>query len=348
MPVRDVLHAAARGDGSCIMHVVPSPAVTVILPVHDGERYLEEAIESIIRQDLSDWELLLVDNGSVDRTEEICRAAATRDPRVKVLRLPDPDLVAALNAGLASARGRLVARMDADDVALPARLRLQASHLELHPAVVAVGCAVDVMDEDGEAVGRVLLPQRDSDIRQALLAGRSAICHPTLVVRRDAIERAGGYRPGSYPTEDLDLWMRLGKEGRLANLPLPLLRYRRHRSAVSFTHADEQTRRGHQLVNAERRRLGLAPAPAPMRKTGQTSVTLYHLACARLALRCGNRTAARSHARDALRTAPVAALPYAVLLAAVLPNTALRMGGVVWTAAHRSRARRSASSKTSA
>ncbi len=330
------------------MHVVPSPAVTVILPVCDGERYLQEAIESIIDQDVSDWELVVIDNGSVDRTAEICREAARRDARVTVLRLPAPDLVAALNAGLAAARGTYVARMDADDVSLSSRLRRQISHLDRHPGVVAVGCAVDVVDEDGAPVGRVRMPQHDGRIRRALLRGRSAMCHPTVVARRDAVVRAGGYRAGSYPAEDLDLWMRLGREGGLANLPIALLRYRRHGSAVSFTHAEEQARRAHQLVSAERRRRGLAPAPFAPSVPKWASVTLYHLACARIALRSGNRAAARSHARDAMRSDPSAALPYAVLLAAALPHTALRLGGVAWSATQRGRLRRSTSWKISA
>lgn len=327
------------------MHVVPPPAVTVILPVYNGERFLQEAIDSIIDQDVPDWELVLIDNGSVDGTAEICRVAAERDSRVKVVRQPVPDLVAALNAGLATARGALVARMDADDVSLPSRLRLQVSHLDLHPAVVAVGSAVDVIDENGDPVGRVRLPQQDDAIRRALLAGRGSMCHPTVVVRRAAIVRVGGYRAGSYPAEDLDLWMRLSREGSLANLPMPLLRYRRHGSAVSFTHADEQALRAHELVAAERRRQGLPPAPFVASDRERGSVTRYHLACARLALRCGNRAAARSHASEALRGAPVAALPYAVLLAAALPRAALKAGGVAWTAAQRKRLRRSTSSK---
>ncbi|WP_165356738.1 glycosyltransferase family 2 protein [Nocardioides zhouii] len=327
---------------------MPSPAVTVILPVHDGERYLQEAIDSIIHQDLPDWELVVIDNGSVDRTGEICRAAAEHDSRVTVLRLPAPDLVAALNAGLAAARGAFVARMDADDVSLPSRLRLQMSYLDRHPDVVAVGGAVDVVDENGAPVGRVRMPQQDEAIRRALLSGRTAMCHPTVVLRHDAIVRIGGYRVGSYPAEDLDLWMRLSREGLLANLPIPLLRYRRHGSAVSFTHAEEQARRTHQLVSAERRRHGLPPAPLASPPAKWASVTLYHLACAKLALRCGNRAAARRHAREAMQGAPVAALPYAVLIAATLPHAALKLGGVAWTAAHRGRTRASTSWKISA
>jgi glycosyltransferase involved in cell wall biosynthesis len=123
-----------------------APRVTVLLPVHDAERYLAEAVESILAQSFGDFELLAIDDGSRDGSAAILDAYARRDARVRVVRRPHEGLIATLNEGLALARGELVARMDADDVALPQRLERQAERLDRDPGLLCIGGAFEVID----------------------------------------------------------------------------------------------------------------------------------------------------------------------------------------------------------
>src|SRR5207237_10277673 len=133
--------------------MLQAPRVSVLLPVWNGEAFLEQAMESILRQTLSSFELIVIDDGSTDRSAAIAEEFASRDPRMRVLRRPHEGLSAALNAGIAAARGEYVARMDADDISAPDRLRKQVAYLDAHPACVAVGAWSDVVDEAGRQIG---------------------------------------------------------------------------------------------------------------------------------------------------------------------------------------------------
>jgi glycosyltransferase involved in cell wall biosynthesis len=154
---------------------MPLPRVSVVLPVWNGARFLATAIESVLAQTCQSLELLVVDDGSNDATREIAKGFADRDARVTVLALgTHVGIVRALNAGIAAATGEYVARMDADDVAVPSRLETQIALLDAHPECVAVGSAVEVIDEDGQQIGEASYPERHDDIARALLAGRGA------------------------------------------------------------------------------------------------------------------------------------------------------------------------------
>lgn len=209
------------------------PQVSVILPVRDGARWLREAVDSVLAQTLSDLELLVIDDGSADATPAILDEIRARDPRVIVVRQNREGLVAALNRGLAQARAPLIARLDADDVALPGRLARQCDELRAHPELVLLGGWAEIIDEHGAARGRQMRPNPQG-LRETL-AKKSPFIHPTVMFRTDAARRVGGYRAAFEAGEDYDFWLRLADSGEIAILPELLIRYREHGGSVTRT-----------------------------------------------------------------------------------------------------------------
>jgi glycosyltransferase involved in cell wall biosynthesis len=185
------------------------------------------AIASCLAQDAGATEVVVVCNGpgSAEISNQVRRAFA-HAPSVLVLETPIVQLVFSLNLGVHHARGRFVARMDADDLAYPARLGAQLEHMERHPDVAVCGTDYDLIDDADRAIGRVCLPRDDAQIR-ARLTWTNPFCHPTTMLRRSAIVAAGGYLGGLY-AEDYDLWVRLSRVPglRFANLPFAGIGYR--------------------------------------------------------------------------------------------------------------------------
>lgn len=199
------------------------PAVSVVMPVYNGETFLEEALLSVLTQSLRDIEVIVVDDGSTDRTPEIL--AYVTDPRVRVLTQPNGGIAAALNFGVAHARGRYVARMDADDRCVPERLDRQVSFLETHPEVAAVGSSYRLIDESGAYLGVFGTLVGDQELRRDLFV-RCPFGHGTMMIRLSALQELGGYDVGCVPAEDYDLWIRLMRRHQVANLPEALYEYR--------------------------------------------------------------------------------------------------------------------------
>jgi glycosyltransferase involved in cell wall biosynthesis len=215
-------------------------SVSVVLPVRDGERFLREAVESVLRQTYSDLELIAVDDGSTDGTAALL--AGFGDERLRVLRQEPSGLVAALRRGVAEARAPLVARMDADDVSEPERLARQVELLERRPRVGMVATWTAVIDEEGRELRREVLPPAHEDLARRLLL-RNPFQHGSVVLRRDALEEAGGYRDDYGANEDYDLWRRLARSWELACVPEVLYRYRVHPGAVTQTDPERIARR---------------------------------------------------------------------------------------------------------
>ncbi|MCU1228668.1 MAG: glycosyltransferase [Acidobacteria bacterium] len=236
-----------------------APRVSVVLPVWNGERFLVRAIESVLAQTFTSLELLVIDDGSTDETAAIARGFAARDARVVVVTREHGGVAQALNAGIAAARGQYIARMDADDVSFPSRLQRQIEFLDARPDCVAVGTAVEIIDEIGEHVGTKTFAETHDEIESELIGGTSAIAHPTVLARRDALVAVGGYELDRYPSEDYDLWIRLVEKGQLANLREPLLAYRRHRGAIGVRHHDWQMSMGAMINSRARASRGLRP-----------------------------------------------------------------------------------------
>jgi glycosyltransferase involved in cell wall biosynthesis len=214
--------------------------VSIVLPVRDGERFVAEAVDSILSQSLTDLELIVVDDGSTDGTARVLDRLS--DARARVLRRPREGLVAALRAGMAEAGAAFVARMDADDVSEPDRLQRQLELLERRPRVGMVATWTTVVDENGRKLRREVLPSEHVDLARRLLL-RNPFQHGSAVVRRAALEEAGGYRSDFGANEDYDLWRRLARSWELACVPEALYRYRVHPVAVTRTDPHREAQR---------------------------------------------------------------------------------------------------------
>jgi glycosyltransferase involved in cell wall biosynthesis len=217
------------------------PRVQVLLPARDASRTVRAAVVSILRQTERDLGVVCVDDGSRDATGEILDALAARDRRVLVVRGRGEGIARALNLGLARCDAELVARMDADDVALPPRLALQRAALEADPALAAVGSRVALFPHAQVRAGMTRYAAWLNGLVTPALVERdllveAPLVHPAATIRRAALEAAGGWRDGPFP-EDYDLWLRLAAAGgRLTNLPRTLLRWRE--SAGRLTRTD--------------------------------------------------------------------------------------------------------------
>jgi glycosyltransferase involved in cell wall biosynthesis len=211
-----------------------TPAVSVLMPVYNAQRYLTAAVGSVLGQTFADFELIVVDDGSTDRSAAILARYAKDDPRVRIISRPNAGLVASLNEALAIARGPLVARMDADDICLPERFDRQVRYLGEHPECVLVGSAVVTMDQHGHLIGRMAdIAFGHDNIDHALLHRGWPMVHPSAMIRTDALRKVGAYRSETWPFEDHDLFLRLAEQGRVENLPEVLLHYRKHAASIS-------------------------------------------------------------------------------------------------------------------
>ena len=207
------------------------PKVSVLMPVYNGQAYLREAVESILNQTLTDFEFIIVDDGSTDGTNAILQSYDDR--RMVMVCQEHRGLVASLNKGLAIARGEYVARIDSDDIALPDRLGRQVSFMSVRPEIGILGTACRLIDADGRAHGLVQWPSDDLGIRWASLLG-SPFAHPTVLIRRDILlKNRLNYNAAYQACEDYDLWTRLLHWTRGANLTDPLVQYRVRSASVS-------------------------------------------------------------------------------------------------------------------
>lgn len=211
---------------------MPTPPVSVVMSVFNGQAYLPEAIDSIIGQTFRDFEFIIIDDGSTDGTPAILADYAGREKRIRLLRQQNRGRVESLNIGIGLAAGKYVARMDADDVALPFRLEKQVGFMEENEAVGLLGGAFELMNARGVMLRTVFPPLEDAEIR-GVLASYNPICHPTVVIRKDVGLAAGLYRKALLDADDYDLWLRISERSKLANLTEPVLRYRIHPGQAS-------------------------------------------------------------------------------------------------------------------
>lgn len=210
--------------------------ITVVMPVHNAERYVRQAVASILAQTWTDFELLVVNDGSTDRTRALL--AEIRDPRTCVVDTDNRGVGAALRLGVERARGEYVARMDADDESLPERLARLKTYLDEHPDVVMVHSLADAIDATGRVIRERIGNPRSDAVTRWLLLWQNVPIHPTVMMRASALRAAGlNYRPEMSRAEDFDLWNRLALLGRFGVLPEVLLRYRVHRESVTRSDA---------------------------------------------------------------------------------------------------------------
>lgn len=227
--------------------------VSILMPAFNAERYVSEAIDSVLCQTHKDFELVIIDDGSTDSTLSIVKSYAQRDGRIKVVSHPNMGMGDALNRALDLVNNEWIVRMDADDIMLPNRIERQTAFIEQNPNTAVAGTLVYYVDENGKVFGKAPRSQLTSStsveefVRRSKLKGASylealpsvgfphfMVYHPSVIMRRSVVKEVGGYRPEFWPAEDFDLWNRIIERGYTVLIqPEHLLKYRRHGSSGS-------------------------------------------------------------------------------------------------------------------
>ena len=238
-----------------------NPAVSVVMPVHNGERFLGEAIESVLCQTLSDFELVVIDDGSTDSSGAIVSEYANTDGRVVAGRTNHVGQADARNAAVAMARAELIAFLDADDIAYPDRLERHCAFLRDHEAVALVGGALTFIDETGRVFAEdVRYPVTDAEVREAF-SHTTPVLNSAATLRRSAFDEVGGYRRLFADSEDLDLWLRVAERHDIVNLRETVVRYRIHRGQASALRLEQQSNTALAARLSARARAGGLPDP---------------------------------------------------------------------------------------
>ncbi len=203
-----------------------APKVTVLMPVYNGEKYLREAIESILNQTYRDFEFLIINDGSTDGSPQLIESYD--DPRIRVVNNESNiKLIATLNKGLKIARGEYVARMDCDDISLSRRLEKQVMYLDQHPEVGVLGCRIRNIDASGDFISEPKRPLTHICNMWVLLFEPS-VMHPSVIYRKDIVERVNGYSEEALHSEDYDLWSKLSRVTEIRQLDDVLVYLRKH------------------------------------------------------------------------------------------------------------------------
>lgn len=205
-----------------------SPRVSIVMPSYNSERHIAESIQSIINQTYSDWEFIIVDGHSTDRTIEIVNSFIKKDSRIKLIFDDKKGIGPALNLGCKLARGEYIARMDTDDVSLEKRLEKEVKYLDKHPKTVLVSCSAQYIDEDGDVIGYMFPYTHPAIIKRCA----TSVLHPGVMMKKRIFESSGGYPPIKR-AEDLMLWYKFMRFGKIKILNAPLLKYRLSDTALS-------------------------------------------------------------------------------------------------------------------
>jgi glycosyltransferase involved in cell wall biosynthesis len=248
------------------------PTISVIMPAYNAAGYIAQAIESILKQTFSDFEFIIIDDGSQDETLAVVERYSGIDRRILPIHWVHIGIARSLNMMLEGASGTFIARMDADDIAMPERLARQLEYLKDHPECAVVGTRVLCVDPDNVPICELFnVTEHDRiDCRHMEFRG-SAIAHPSVLMRRGVIEDLGGYRVDTEPAEDIDLWLRIAERAHLANLPNVLMHYRLHEGNMGHRRSREQIDKMFAAVKEAHARRGMRlPEDIEARRTKET------------------------------------------------------------------------------
>lgn len=230
------------------------PKVSVILPAYNAEKYIKEAVDSILGQTFMNFELIVINDCSKDSTEKILLSYT--DPRlVYVKNEQNLGVAGTLNKGLSLAKGTYIARMDADDISLPERFRKQVSYLDAHPDVAVLGTAVEIFGEGMSSQIRQF-SQMPEQMKVDLFFS-CGLAHPSVMMRADVIKELGGYDCAFEGMEDYELWCRVSRDYQIAALPEVLFRYRIHPSQVTKNPTEKYRTQMRNLKKCQLEELGV-------------------------------------------------------------------------------------------
>jgi glycosyltransferase involved in cell wall biosynthesis len=276
------------------------------MSTYNNAAYLRDAVDSILNQTYRDFELIVINDGSKDNTEAILREYEQQDCRVRVVSRGNKGLTDSLNEGVDLARGRYVARMDADDIAYRDRFAVQMAYMAAHPECVCCGTFVRLVDPFGSSLGDLERPTTHEEIDEVLMTGSGwTMVHPTVLMRTEAVRRLGGYKRELDACEDLDLFIRLAEIGRVANLPTIQLDYRQHLGSINKNKLDRQIKLTDEvLAQANARRGTNVKATAYDNNVRKLSPFDQYRQWGWKALKLGNAGAAKLHAKKMIGLRP--------------------------------------------
>ncbi len=279
------------------------PAVSVVMPVHNGILYLESAVRSVLEQTFQNFELLAINDGSTDESAAMLEQLAREDQRVRVIHIPKSGMRTAVNHGLSIAKADIVARMDQDDICLPDRFEKQYRYLESHPEVLGVGGAAWAMDEAGMVMFTIHCPAQWATIERLLWSGTNCFIHPAMMYRKAVVLEVGAYQD-EYPTDEYGLWLRMSERGELRNLQDVVLKYRMTASQRSIEKHRQQREAAKRVLAAACERRGLPGVSELAPDYSPTTVAGIHHHWAMSAVAHGQWVAGRKHAWAAMTQQP--------------------------------------------
>jgi len=213
--------------------------ISVIMPIYNGEQYLRDAVESVLAQSYTNFELICIDDGSTDGTLNILKEYAAIDSRLVIISRENKGLIATLNEGIVRAKYNYIARMDADDISHVDRFMLQVEYLNTHPDVAVVGCAYEYINESGAYISTRKTYNSDFMLKTICLLG-SPFAHPSVMINRSILNDDLYYDQRYKHSEDYELWVRLSQKYKFGGINKVLLKYRVLNSSVSRQNFVEQ------------------------------------------------------------------------------------------------------------
>jgi len=223
--------------------MIRPPKISVLLPAYNAQAFVAKAIESILGQTFTDFEFLIFDDGSTDKTLDIIKGFAKKDDRIRIISRPNKGLVATLNEGLGLARGEFIARQDADDISLPERFESEIQYLEAHPNVGLVGSNYISINESGtKDVFVTNVFTHPEDLKMCLVLCNQ-FGHGSIMMRKSVVQKVEGvkgYDPAVGHVEDYDFFVRISRVTDVANIEKPLYKWRRVKTSVTHTNSESQ------------------------------------------------------------------------------------------------------------
>lgn len=217
---------------------IKKPLITILMPAYNSERFISEAIDSMLNQTFKNFEFLIINDASTDKTSNIIRNYQKKDKRIRVItNKKNLKLAATLNIGINKAKSEIIARMDPDDISHPDRLSIQYQFLKSHPKVAIVGANIRIIN-DNKLYSKREYPTTSVKLKRIMFR-YSPFAHPAIMFRKKVFEEFGGYDETMAVCEDIDLWFKIGRKYEFANIPKTLLTYRLVPS--SRTHSNLKT-----------------------------------------------------------------------------------------------------------
>jgi len=314
-----------------------TPILSIIMSVHNDERFVGEAVASVLGSSFTDLEFLVTDDGSTDGTPAIL--SQFNDERLTVIQhTKNQGLTSSLIEAIARSHGQYIARMDSDDVSLPSRFERQVAFLEEHPDYALVGCRYVLIDEEGHDLATVDLPETNAEITTQLLS-TNPFCHGATMFRRSVIDEVGSYRPEFRYAQDYDLWLRINEHFNAHNLPDYLYKWRIRLGSIAVGQRHKQKAFGqlsrtcavHRRAGKSEPDLG-AQVDEIMRAERGTSLwrglrpaDRYDLIITRILLENGDGAQARRRLGARLRTRPYSPVTYLLMGGTLIPAKIVRI-----------------------